>query len=118
MEWLPVIAATLHSSTVGPELLKVKKIGSLATAIFDRVARSEDPARGIFSAEAAAGYGEAISREVRVEEIQPVVNEMLAAKCADTAWPWPQLRKRSVRAGDLAGTAGLSKPSNSLAKVA
>jgi hypothetical protein len=42
------------------------------------VARSEGPARGIFSAIAAAAFGEAIGREVRVEEIQPVVNEMLA----------------------------------------
>jgi len=76
---LPVIAATLRSSAADLELLKVEQIGGLATAIFDRVARSEDPARGIFSAEAAAAYGEAIGREVRVEEIQPVVNELLAA---------------------------------------
>jgi hypothetical protein len=76
---LPVIAATLRSSAADLELLKVEQIGGLATAIFDRVARSEGPARGIFSAEAAAAYGEAIGREVRVEEIQPVVNELLGA---------------------------------------
>jgi hypothetical protein len=76
---LPVIAATLRSSAADLELLKVEQIGGLAMAIFDRVARSEDPARGIFSAEAATAYGEAIGREVRVEEIQPVVNELLAA---------------------------------------
>ena len=76
---LPVIAATLRSSAADLELLKVDQIGGLATAIFDRVARSDGPARGIFSAEAAAAYGEAIGREVRVEEIQPVVNELLAA---------------------------------------
>ncbi len=76
---LPVIAATLRGSAADLELLKVEQIGGLATAIFDRVARSEGPARGIFSAEAAAGYGEAIGREVRVDDIQPVVNELLAA---------------------------------------
>ncbi len=76
---LPVIAATLRGSAADLELLKVEQIGGLATAIFDRVARSEGPARGIFSAEAALSYGEAIGREVRVEEIQPVVNELLAA---------------------------------------
>ncbi len=76
---LPVIAATLRGSAADLELLKVDQIGGLATAIFDRVARSEGPARGIFSAEAALSYGEAIGREVRVEEIQPVVNELLAA---------------------------------------
>ena len=76
---LPVIAATLRGSAADLELLKVEQIGGLATAIFDRVARSEGSARGIFSAEAALSYGEAIGREVRVEEIQPVVNEQLAA---------------------------------------
>jgi hypothetical protein len=76
---LPVIAATLRGSAADLELVKVEQIGGLATAIFDRVARSEGPARGIFSAEAATAYGEAIGREVRVEEIQPVVNDMLAA---------------------------------------
>ena len=76
---LPVIAATLRGSAADLELLKVEQIGGLAAAIFDRVARSEGPARGIFSAEAALSYGEAIGREVRVEEIQPVVNELLAA---------------------------------------
>ena len=76
---LPVIAATLRGSAADLELLKVEQIGGWATAIFDRVARSEGPARGIFSAEAALSYGEAIGREVRVEEIQPVVNELLAA---------------------------------------
>ena len=76
---LPVIAATLRGSAADLELLKVEQIGGLATAIFDRVARSDGPARGIFLAEAAAAYGEAIGREVRVEEIQPVVNELLGA---------------------------------------
>jgi hypothetical protein len=76
---LPVIATTLRSSAADLELAKVEQIGGLATAIFDRVACSDGPARGIFSAEAAAAYGEAIGREVRVEEIQPVVNELLAA---------------------------------------
>ncbi|MFM8935366.1 MAG: AAA family ATPase [Vulcanococcus sp.] len=76
---LPVIAATLRGSAADLELLKVEQLGGLASAIFERVAGREGPARGIFSAEAAAAYGEAIGREVRVEEIQPVVNELLAA---------------------------------------
>jgi hypothetical protein len=76
---LPVIAATLRGAAADLELVKVEEIGGLATAIFDRVARSDGPARGIFSADAAAAYSFAIGREVRVEEIQPVVNELLAA---------------------------------------
>jgi hypothetical protein len=76
---LPVIAATLRSAAADLELRKLEQIGALATAIFDRVAASDGPARGLFSAEAAAAYGKAIGRPVRVEEIQPVLNELLAA---------------------------------------
>ena len=76
---LPVIAATLRGAEADLEILKVEQLGGLATAIFDRVATSEGPARGLFSAEAAALFREAIGRPVRVEEIQPVVNELLGA---------------------------------------
>lgn len=77
---LPVIAATLRSAAVDIELLKVEQIGGLAVAIFHRVACSQSgQARGLFSAEAAAEYAQAIGREVRIEKIQPVVNELLAA---------------------------------------
>ncbi|WP_411872236.1 AAA family ATPase [Vulcanococcus limneticus] len=76
---MPVIAATLRGSAADLELQKVEQIGGLALAIFDRVAQAEGQARGIFSSEAAAAYGEVIGREVRVEEIQPVVNDLLAA---------------------------------------
>jgi len=78
-ELLPVIAATLRSTAADLELQQVEQIGGLALAIFDRVALTDGPAKGLFSAEAAAAYGEAIGREVRVDEIQPVVNELLAA---------------------------------------
>ncbi|MFM7674544.1 MAG: hypothetical protein ACKO5F_02905 [Synechococcus sp.] len=76
---MPVIAATLRGSAADLELQKVEQIGGLALAIFDRVAKTDGPARGIFSTEAAAAYGDGIGREVRVEEIQPVVNDLLAA---------------------------------------
>jgi hypothetical protein len=74
---LPVIAATLRGTAADLELQKVEQLGGLAMAIFDRVALEVGPAKGLFSAEAAAAYGEAIGREVRVEVIQPVVNELL-----------------------------------------
>ena len=61
------------------ELVKVQELGGLAQAIFDRIAACEGDARGIFSTDAAAEYSRAIGREVRVEEIQPVANELLAA---------------------------------------
>ena len=35
--------------------------------------------KGVFSAEAAADYSKAIGREVKIEEIQPLVNELMAS---------------------------------------
>ena len=75
----PVIAATLRTAAVDIELTKVELLGGLATAVFERIAAVDGQVRGVFSSEAAAGYSRAIGRVVRVEEIQPVVNELLAA---------------------------------------
>lgn len=76
---LPVIAATLRSTAADIELAKVEQIGGLAMAIFERIAASDGDAKGVFSNDAAAEYSAAVGREVRVEEIQPVVNELMAA---------------------------------------
>ncbi len=78
-EHLPVIAATLRATAADMELMKVEQLGGLATAIFERIASTDGDARGVFSAEAAADYTKAIGKEVRVEEIQPAVNDLLAA---------------------------------------
>lgn len=75
---LQVAAKILRSKAVDIELSKVEQIGGLALAIFNRVARADAPARGLFSAEAAAEYAKAVGREVRIEEIQPVVHDLLA----------------------------------------
>jgi hypothetical protein len=77
--YLPVIASTLRSAAADIELAKVEQLGSLANAIFARIASSDGDAKGIFSAEAAAEYGRAVGREVKIEEIQPVVNELMDA---------------------------------------
>lgn len=74
---LAIIAATLRSSMADIELAKVDQIGGLASAIFERIASTVGDARGIFSVEAAADYGKAIGRDVKVEEIQPVVNGLM-----------------------------------------
>ena len=76
---LPVIAATLRTAAVDLELVKVELLGPLATAVFARIAAVDGHTRGVFSRDAAAEYSRAIGREVRIEEIQPVVNELLAA---------------------------------------
>ena len=75
---LPVIANTLRSSAADIEVGKVEQIGSLALAVFNRVVRADGNARGLFSAEAAAEYATAVGREVRTDEIQSMVNELLA----------------------------------------
>lgn len=76
---LPVIAATLRSTAADIELMKVENLGSLAMAVFERVASADGDAKGLFSGEAVAAYGRAIGREVRVDEVQPIVNDLLAA---------------------------------------
>lgn len=78
-QYLPVIAATLRSMAADIELIKVEQLGGLATAIFERIAATDGDARGVFSAEAASEYSNAVGREVRIDEIQPVVNDLLAA---------------------------------------
>jgi hypothetical protein len=76
--FLPVIASTLRSAAASMELEKVELLGSLAQAIFNKIASTEGDARGIFSIDAAAEYSKTVGREVRVEEIQPVVIALVA----------------------------------------
>ena len=78
-EHFPVIAATLRSTAADIELMKVEQLGGLATAIFERIASKDGDSRGVFSSEASEAYTRAVGREVRVEEIQPVVNDLLSA---------------------------------------
>ncbi|QJI32207.1 ATP-binding protein [Pseudomonas sp. ADAK18] len=76
--FLPVIASTLRSAAASIALEKVELLGSLAQAIFNKIASTEGDARGIFSTDAAAEYSKTVGREVRVEEIQPVVIALVA----------------------------------------
>lgn len=76
--YLPVIANTLRSTAADIELMKLEQLGGVATAIFDRIASAEGGVRGIFSTDAAAQYSKAVGREVKVEELQPIVNELMA----------------------------------------
>jgi hypothetical protein len=76
---LAVIAATLRTSAADAELMRLDQLGGLATAIYDRIATAPENTRGLFSADAAADYSRTLGREVRIDEIQPAVNELLAA---------------------------------------
>ena len=78
-ELLPVIARTLCATAADIELRKITELGNLAEAIFARIASADGDARGIFSGDAISAYSTALGRNVRIEEIQPVVHELLAA---------------------------------------
>lgn len=73
-----ITAKTLRSTMADGEILKVDKIGVLAKEIFGRIAASDKPVSRLFSVEAASAYSKALGREVKVEEIQPVINALLS----------------------------------------
>lgn len=76
---LPVIAATLRSTAADVELMKVEQLGGLAVAVFERIASAPGDARGMFSADALVEYSAAIGREVRTEDVQRTINDLMAA---------------------------------------
>lgn len=77
--FLPVIAGTLRSSAADVELMKVEQLGALAKAVFERVAGADGQAKGLFAGEALASYAAAVGREVRADEVQAVLNELMQA---------------------------------------
>ncbi len=78
-QFLPVIAGTLRSVAADVELMKVEQLGTLATVLFERIAGSEGDARGLFAADALAAYAQRLARDVRVDEVQSILNELMAA---------------------------------------
>ena len=75
LEW---IARTLRMSAADVEIARIEQLGGLAVAVFDRIASAQGDAGGLFSSEAAEAYSKAVSREVRIEEVQPVVNTLVS----------------------------------------
>jgi hypothetical protein len=61
--FLPGIASTLRSAAANIELEKVEQLGSLARAIFNKIASKEGDRRGIFSIDAAAEYSKSLERD-------------------------------------------------------
>ena len=76
---LPVIAGTLRSTAADVELMKVEQLGALASAVFERVASADGDAKGLFSSDALMGYATKVGREVRADEVQAVINELMSA---------------------------------------
>jgi hypothetical protein len=77
--YLPVIAGTLRSAAADIEIMKVEQLGALAMAVFERVADAGGEVKGLFSADALASYGKDIGRDVRADEVQAVLNELMEA---------------------------------------
>ena len=76
---LPVIATTFRSAAAETDIRKVEQLGSLAVAIVNRVVCAADGVhQPLFSQEAATAYTQDVGREVRIQEIQPVVNALMA----------------------------------------
>jgi hypothetical protein len=75
LEW---IARTLRLSAADVEITRIEQLGGLAVAVFDRIASAQGDVRGLFSSEAAESYSQAVGREVRIEEVQPVVNTLMS----------------------------------------
>jgi len=76
---LRVIAGTLRSTAADLELMKVEQLGALAMAVFERVAAAGGEAKGLYASDALAVYGKTVGREVRADEVQSVLNELMAA---------------------------------------
>lgn len=77
--FLLVMAGTLRSTSADIELVKVEQLGALTTAVFGRIASATGDAKGLFSAEALTAYKEATGQEVRADEVQVLLNELMAA---------------------------------------
>jgi len=78
-DYLPIIASTLRSTAADIELMKVEQLGALATAVFDRVAGARGDVKGLFAAEALSAYATEVGREIRADEVQAVLNDLMAA---------------------------------------
>ena len=73
---LEKITDIMRDATYDMELGKVEQLGKLATEIFTRVAAGDGNPQNLLSA--AATFSAAIGREIRVEEIQQMVNELIS----------------------------------------
>jgi hypothetical protein len=72
---LEKITARMRDAAYDMELGKVEELGELATEIFTRVAAGDGKPQNLLAA--AASFSAAIGRDVRIDEIQPMVNELI-----------------------------------------
>lgn len=79
---LPIVARTLRLEAAEIEFRKIEDMGVLATVLFDRIASGVDEGKGLFSADALSSYRQTLGRDVSTDEVQRVVNDLLAENLA------------------------------------
>lgn len=75
---LPIVARTLRLEAAEIEFRKIEDMGVLAAVLFDRIACGVDEGKGLFSADALVQYKQALGRDVSTDEVQRVVNDLMA----------------------------------------
>lgn len=72
--FFPIITQTLKSSLADVEISKLEQLGGLAMVVFDRIAKSAAGVKGLYSAEALAGYQSELGMEISTGEVQQILN--------------------------------------------
>lgn len=76
----PIICATLASAAAEMEIATIESLGSLAVAIFDRIAQASDAGEsGFFSADAIKIYAEQVGTGVDTPQVQNMIDRMITA---------------------------------------
>lgn len=76
----PIICTTLASATAEVELASLENLGTLAQAIFERIAQGNEAGESrLFSAEALGRYAEQIGMSVEPPQVQNMMDRMIAA---------------------------------------
>jgi len=75
---LPIVARTLRLEAAEIEFRKIEDMGVLAALLFDRIASAVDEGKKLFGAEALQRYAQGLGREVATDEVQRVLNDLLA----------------------------------------
>ncbi|WP_304823818.1 ATP-binding protein [Hydrogenophaga sp.] len=76
----PIICSSLASAAAEVEIATIETLGTLASAIFDRVVHgNEQGESGLFSADAINSYAEQIGTTVDTPQVQNMVDRMITA---------------------------------------
>lgn len=76
----PIICMTLATAAAEVEIAAIEGMGTLASAIFDRVVQGKEAGEsGLFSAEAITAYSQTIGATVDIPQVQNMIDKMIAA---------------------------------------